>query len=248
MKTVTFEDVSAAMHCPLATAAGYEPEPLFEDPELSRKILEDWPNDTTRLRKLVSSERQAVKWMSRTRFGMATGPAQPPSPQDRNTDYWTDGRIGHARVSLAGDRQRIAVCHLPYLHKINASWEVVYCRTQREPMDLRRRKDMILRAQWDQSVFRHITGETLFSRLLAPAYQHEEALSVPDTSVTAIIQQQEALQATPVATPGLHCSDVKGTRHSSGKKREWRCPVREQDNCSAIRAFHSGNADSNTST
>jgi len=237
METVEFSDILAALHCPLAAAAGYEPQPLFPGYELGRKLLEDWPGDTGRFRKVVQSRNSATKWMARTRFGMAGEKAFPPAPQDQS-DYWTEGRIGHALIELPGEQKRLAICDLPYLHRVSGAWEVVYCYTGDSPMDVRRRSDLITRAQWDQSLFRKITGKTLYSRLLAPAYRHEEALSVPDTSIAALLTQREALRSAPAATPGLHCSDVKKERPM---KRTWRCPIREQDNCSAITAYNSGN-------
>lgn len=232
METVEFSNIQAALHCPIASAAGYEPEPIFSNPELGREVLEEWP-DSKPLKRVARSRQDAARWMSRTRFAMSPDRAWPPSPEN-DTDYWTGGRIGHARVELPGGQEKIAICRLPYLRRVSGTWEVTYCYTGKTPMSLRRRSDLILRTQWDQSVFRSITNQTLFARLLAPGYQHEESLSVPSTSLMSILSQHVALTAAPTATPGRHCSDTKSENNTS----KWRCPIRQQDNCSAIRALH----------
>jgi hypothetical protein len=238
METVEFRDIVARLHCPLAAQAGYEPKPPLPDRGLAREILTEWPSNSAPLKKVVSDRAGASKWLSRTRFGMSTGESYPGEAEGTH-NYWTDGRIAHARIEIPGGKQVIAVSRLPYLHKISGSWEVVYCYVEKTPMDVRRRSDLITRAQWDQSIFRRMTGEPLFSRLLAPAYRHEEELAVPSTSASALVAQSEALRAAPVATPGLHCNDTEKTEKRSGYR--WRCPVRENENCSAVEAFNAGN-------
>jgi len=82
-----------------------------------------------------------------------------------------------------------------------------------------------------------MTGEALYSRLLAPGYQHEERLDVPHAGIKTMLAQHQSLLSASTVRPGLHCSDTYG----KNQEYHWRCPVREQEDCSAINAFNGGN-------
>lgn len=236
MNDIEFSDVQASLHCPMAAASGYDPQPTLGNEKLSRRILTEWPSNTDPLMKIVHSLAKSARWLSRTRFSMAGGQCQPPSSE--GDGYWIDETTGRLPIEISDDTV-FAVCHLPYLHRLNGVWEVVYCHTRADPMDMRRRSDLIARASWDQALFRHITGEKLFARLLAPSYRHEEELKLRETSIRGMVLHVLSTSVAPIPTPGLHCNDTK-PEVDSQQGYQWQCPVRESGDCSAVRSWTTG--------
>jgi len=144
---IRFSDFLASHHCPMAASVGYSPRPPLGNEELGQKILMEWPNYNS-LGKIVRRRRNCAQWIGQTRFAMEGEKQSPPSTRE-TTGLWKNDHIGIAKINHSGDTL-LAACHLPYLHKISGVWEVVYCHTKPDPMDTRRRSDLITRIQWDQ--------------------------------------------------------------------------------------------------
>jgi hypothetical protein len=240
-RTLRYQDLLAWHRCPLGAAHGYVPEDPQGDPKLARQILGRWPKTNT-LARAVPKRDVAVRWLQATRFGIVAsleGAIAPP-PAVHPDDYWLPGE-GKAWRGISsfetplGERV-YAEYDLPYLHRVGGVYEVVILDTHLTPPDIQRRAALVLLGSYLTSGFHRITGEVCYARLVAPAYQHEEALTLPHQSSEVVMSALALGQTLPVMRPGSSCMETQRYtgRSPSGRPQtlhRWACPLREAGKC-----------------
>lgn len=227
---VTVEDVIGWLHCPLAYASGYKPSTPHGDTSLAARLVKEWPAKKTSLGKISRSSSQASTWMHTTLYAINHHkhgtPALPPPAH--HGDYWV-GNTGYFTIDSVFQNNITVKFDLHGLSKCNNVWEILYIDTHPDPPDFARHCDMIMEAGFLSDCFRHMTGIHAGVRLIAPGYEREEMVNIPQQHSGILIKFLEIAKTFAIARPGSHCNSTKSGNKRLSKK--WCCPVRESGNC-----------------
>lgn len=241
MRTITFQDVLAWHRCPLAAAHGYVPEMPYGDLDVGKNILGLWPNSDA-LASIVPNRTEGVKWLQATRFGIGalTAASVAPPPAIRPGDYWlaSKGKSWKGTSSFDGiiGESLYAEYDIQYLHKVGGVYEAVICDTHPLPPDIPRRAALVLYASYITSGFQRITGEPCYARLVAPGYQNEEALILPNQSQEVLMAAMDVTRGLNTIRPGNHCMEtrartIRNSNNSYTTEHSWSCPLRATNRC-----------------
>lgn len=242
--SITFLELLAWMHCPMAASAGYVPVHPRGNEQLATKVLDTWPNDNSCLADFALSRKDANNWLQQSRFGltrMLSSPIAPPEPLKIEAGYWIKGSrplpySGVLWVEGAGGETTAVHFELPYLHRVNGLYEIILMDVNVDPPTLQRRSDLLLEGAFLADAFRLLTGQFAGLRLVAPGYEHEETLHLPHQHLDSLIELVRIVHPIGFIRPGAYCNHRMRPPHTT--QWRWRCPVREAELCEPFNPNH----------
>ena len=229
MIRITAEDIVSFRHCSKGASQGYRTIlPSFSQEEVL--VLREFPGSVNAreiVKQNVTDLSSTQDWYMSTDFYIyqtlrADLPARVRSGQKRigplGTRLQCEYEIGSEKLQL--------VATIPYLHKLHNGYEAVYLSLQSIRPTIKEWSDVVMRASWNQALFRYLYGEILYSRYLGMPGHIERRIQTQDTDLDYVIENHLSNTWSPVLTPGRHCEDKM--------KGEFLCPLRRKKQCNPI--------------